>query len=174
MAASPARPPIERPGGHNLYFRFTTALEPGLRGSIGAGYAFMAGMQSTRIVLAADVLVAYASNRVGGGLHGSATVHWAELGGFSFINEVGLTLEASSRGARFGVYGCPLSYELESDRMSLHTGLLAGLSLAQTPEVGGWFMGLGMAATVHLDRRRAAPLLRVGRRMLPEGDRGAP
>jgi hypothetical protein len=154
VTASPAPPPIERPGGHNLYLRFATALDPALRGSIGAGYAFMAGRQSTRFVLATDLVFAYGDNRAGGGLHGAATVHWAELWGFSFANEFGLTLEASSRVARFGVYGCPLSYELASDRMSLHTGLLAGLSTATSPETGGWFIGLGLASTLHLGRNQ--------------------
>jgi hypothetical protein len=164
MAAAPARPPIERPGGHNLYFRFATELQPGLRGSVGAGYAFMAGKQSTRLVLAADLLVAYGSGRAGGGVHGAATIHWAELGGFSFLNELGVTLEAYPRAGRFDVYACPISYELTSDRTSVHAGLLGGLSAATSPDVGRWFVGLGVAATLHLERRQPLALAGLDRR----------
>jgi hypothetical protein len=163
VAALPARPPIERPGGHNLYFRFATDVSPGLRGSVGAGYAFMASKQSTRLVLAADLLVAYGSS-LAGGVHGAAMVHWAEIGGFSFVNELGLTLEASMRAARFDVYACPISYEISSDRMSLHTGLLGGLSMATSADVGRWFVGLGVAATLHLDRKAPGPLSGMERR----------
>jgi hypothetical protein len=173
VAAAAARPPIERPGGHNLYFRFATELSPDLRGSVGAGYAFMASKQSTRLVLAADVLVAYGSS-LAAGVHGAAMVHWAELGGFSFVNELGLTLEASMRAARFDVYACPISYEITSDRLSLHTGLLTGLSMATTPDVGRWFLGLGVAATLHLDRKAAAPLSGTERRGRPNRSAARP
>jgi hypothetical protein len=162
-AAAPARPPIERPGGHNLYFRFATELQPGLRGSVGAGYAFMGAKRSTRLVLAADLLVAYGSSGAGGGVHGAATVHWAELAGFSFLNELGVTLETYPRLARFDVYASPLSYEIVSDRMSVHAGILGGLSAATSPDVGRWFMGLSVAATLHLERRQLPSLVGLNR-----------
>jgi hypothetical protein len=166
--SAPTRPPIERPGGHNVYVRLATALAPNVRGSVGAGYAFMASKQSMRLVLAADAVLSYGQNIAGGGIHGAAMVHWAEVGGFSFLNEAGLTLDVSPRGARFDLYACPLSYELTADRMSLHAGLLAGLSPVASPDGARWFLGLGMAATLHASRNPPPALEQR------PADRGAP
>jgi hypothetical protein len=160
LPAHPSRTPaIERPGGLNIYLRAATGLEQGpsgasWSGTVGAGGAFAASLKGVRVVLGMDGVVAYADNRPGVGVHGAAAVHWLELGHVSFLNELGTTVTTAARGVRAEGYVCALSGEWMTDRTSLHAGLLGGLGMTPSAPLG-WFVGLGVSATLHTERRRA-------------------
>jgi hypothetical protein len=163
LTAHPARTPaIERPGGLNLYLRVATGLKQGASGAsgatwsgtVGAGGAFAASLKGVCVVLGLDGVVAYADNRPGVGVHGAAAVHWLELGHVSFLNELGATITNAAPSVRVEGYACALAGEWMTDRTSLHAGLLGGLGTTPAAPLG-WFVGLGVSATLHAERRRA-------------------
>jgi hypothetical protein len=130
-------------------------------GSVGVGAAWAASMKGVGVVFGADA-VAYAAERPGVGVHAAAVIDWLKLGPVSFANEIGATvatIPGAPLGARVEGYGCPMSYEWTSDTTTVHTGALGGVTQITGAE-RGWFVGIGVSATLHGPRKHALNVAR--------------